>query len=134
MIQSGDGDWIINSHPLGIVVRGTFHGHRTPEYACSGWKDGFLFDGLSPPNKKTYPLCALGDSAVKILFWTRMIKDRTQDIGSEEVNDNRKDRAEPFLKRKPRHHGGLNICHRCGFLPEVKHPMILIGIHHFDQK
>ena len=51
MIQSGDGDWIINSHPSGIVLRARFMaiGHLI----CMFWrKDGFLFGGLSPPNKK----------------------------------------------------------------------------------
>ena len=42
---------------------------------------GLLFGGLSPrealragrpPNKKTYLLCVLRASAVKILFWTRV--------------------------------------------------------------
>jgi hypothetical protein len=42
---------------------------------CSNTKEGFLFGGLSPPNEKTF-LCALGDSAVKFLFWTRMIRMR----------------------------------------------------------
>jgi hypothetical protein len=29
MIQSGDGDWIINSHPSGADAQGTCDGHRT---------------------------------------------------------------------------------------------------------
>jgi hypothetical protein len=36
-------------------------------------KEGFLFGGLSPPNKITI-LCVLGASAVKILYWTSMRK------------------------------------------------------------
>ncbi len=38
----------------------------------SQYEAGFLFGVLSPPNEKSL-LCALGDSAVRFLFWRRMI-------------------------------------------------------------
>jgi hypothetical protein len=83
MIQSGDGDWIINSHPSGADAQGTCDGHRTLNnmlvltgkafyLAASHLPSPKRLRAGRPPNKKTYLLCALGASAVKILFWTRM--------------------------------------------------------------
>jgi hypothetical protein len=56
----------------GNRFRGAFLGCSTARKGCSDTKEGFLLGGLSPPNKKTYLLGALGASAVKILFCTRM--------------------------------------------------------------
>ena len=56
MIQSGDGDWIINFRPTGNRLRSAFHSYRSAQNACSDFKRGFLFGGLSPPNKKINPL------------------------------------------------------------------------------
>jgi hypothetical protein len=51
MIQSGEGDWIINSHPSGTDTGcvSWLQGRRK----CMFWqKESFLFGGLSPPNRK----------------------------------------------------------------------------------
>jgi len=55
-------------HREGAVV---FDGYETVKDPCSEATGGFLFGGLSPPNKKSL-LCVLGISAVRFLFWTRM--------------------------------------------------------------
>jgi hypothetical protein len=57
MIQSGNGNWIINSHPLG-----TDFIYVSRRYHCKNvgfdLGEGFLFGGLSPPNEKITSLCA----------------------------------------------------------------------------
>jgi hypothetical protein len=51
MIQSGEGDWIINSHPSGTDTGCVLWLQGRKKYAF--WQEeGFLFGGLSPPNKK----------------------------------------------------------------------------------
>jgi hypothetical protein len=44
--------------------------------------EGFLFGGLSPPNKKNPVLCVLGGSAVEILFSTRAVFGRVLPRGA----------------------------------------------------
>jgi hypothetical protein len=56
MIQSGNSDWIINFHAFGIDSGLPFYGYRSPKNAWSGTNEGFLFGGLSPPNKKLLSL------------------------------------------------------------------------------
>ena len=71
MIQSRDGDWIINSIPSGTETQ-TFYGALTRDEVC-------FLNGLKaviwrvPPRQiKKLLLCALCDSVVKNLFWTRV--------------------------------------------------------------
>jgi hypothetical protein len=46
---------------FGKRFQATFHGYRTAKNGCPDMEEGFLF------------LCILGGSAVRFLFWTRMI-------------------------------------------------------------
>jgi hypothetical protein len=51
MIQSGEGDWIINSHPSGTDTGCVLWLRGRKKYVF--WqKEGFSFGGHSPPNKK----------------------------------------------------------------------------------
>jgi hypothetical protein len=50
----------------GNRFKGAFHGCRTARKGCSDTEEGFLFGGLSPPNKKTL-LCVLS-----VLWYTRI--------------------------------------------------------------
>jgi Protein of unknown function (DUF1460) len=81
MIQSGEGDWIINSHPTGLDL-GCIHGHKIAGNVCCETKDGFLFGGLSPPNKK-YLLCVPCVSAVKIILWKNEEEEALKDQGQD---------------------------------------------------
>ena len=73
MIQSGDNDWIINSHPLGIdsMLRSIPMGLQ--KMLGLTQKRAFYLAASHRQIKKSL-LCVLGVSAVKILFWTRMIQ------------------------------------------------------------
>jgi len=53
--------------------RVTFHGYGTAKNACSDKKRAFYLAASHRQIKKSL-LCVLGVSAVKILFWTRMIE------------------------------------------------------------
>ena len=73
MIQSGDGDWIINHIPSGIesqVLQDALIQHRT---GVLNGPRAFYLAGTSPPNKKCH-LRVLRASVVKNLFWTRVKK------------------------------------------------------------
>jgi hypothetical protein len=59
-----------------------FNGHEVTEEARLHTVSGFLFGGLLPPNKKKRLLCALGVSAVEILFWTRVNKYEARQVGA----------------------------------------------------
>ncbi len=81
LIRSGDGDRIRNSRlptrgfgrqAFGDKFNVAFHRYGATTNACVAIKEGFLFGGLSPPNKKSL-LRALRASAVKILFWTSLM-------------------------------------------------------------
>ncbi len=58
MIQSGDGDWIKNIVPAEKELS-HFHSHSIRKGHCPERTEGFLFGGISPPNKKTASLCPL---------------------------------------------------------------------------
>jgi hypothetical protein len=70
--QAGDDDRIINSRPSGIASKLCFIAVGLPIMHFLVTKENFLFGGISPPNKKSL-LCGLSVSAVKILFWTRVL-------------------------------------------------------------
>ena len=70
MIQSGKGDWITNSYPFRIRFRSNFMVIGQQEmYVVK--PEGFYL-AASHRQIKSYLLCVLGVSAVKIVFWTRM--------------------------------------------------------------
>jgi hypothetical protein len=71
MIQSGDGDWIINRIPSGIesqVLKDALIQHRV---GVLNGQTPFYLAGISPPNKKCH-LRVLRASVVKNLFWARV--------------------------------------------------------------
>jgi hypothetical protein len=55
MIRSGDDDRIINLHPSGMV-KVAFHHYGLRIIHVLNMDEGFLFGGLSPPNRKLIPL------------------------------------------------------------------------------
>jgi len=71
MIQSGDSDWIINSHPLGIDSGLCSIAMGLQKMLVLTQKRAFYLAASHRQIKKSL-LCVLGVSAVKILFWTRM--------------------------------------------------------------
>ena len=64
--------WIINSHPLGIDSRLRSMAMGLQKMLILTQKRAFYLAASHRQIKKSL-LCALGVSAVKILFWTRMI-------------------------------------------------------------
>ena len=89
MIQSGDSDWIINSHPacaeaaagrpLGIDSGLRSMAMGLQKMLVLTQKRAFYL-GASHRQIKESLLCVLGVSAVKILFWTRMISPPNDDL------------------------------------------------------
>ena len=71
MIQSGDSDWIIKSHPLGIDSGLGSMATGLQKMLVLTQKRAFYLAASHRQIKKSL-LCVLGVSAVKILFWTRM--------------------------------------------------------------
>jgi len=74
MIQSGDGDWIINSIPSGIESQMLQDALIQDRICILKGQKAFYLAGTSPPNKK-YLLRVLRASVVKNLFWTRVTRD-----------------------------------------------------------
>ena len=70
MIQSGDGDWIINSHPSGIDSD-AFMAIRLQKIHVLIRKRAFYLAASHRQIKESL-LCVLGASAVKFLFWTKV--------------------------------------------------------------
>jgi len=75
MIQSGDSDWIINFHPLGIDSGLRSIAMGLQKMVVLTQKRAFYLAASHRQIKKSL-LCVLGVSAVKILFWTRMTKNK----------------------------------------------------------
>jgi hypothetical protein len=71
MIQSGEGDWIINSHPSGIDSDSVSWQSDCKKFVFRYDRGLFICPGMFPGQKKNTSrrLCA---SAVRFLSWTRM--------------------------------------------------------------
>ena len=71
MIQSGDGDWIINPIPIGVEFQTSRTALILDWLSVLEAEKAFDLAGTSPPNQKSF-LRALCASVVKHLFWTRV--------------------------------------------------------------
>ena len=71
MIQSGDGDWIINLIPPGTESQALKDALIQHSISVLNGQRAFYLAGTSTPNKKCH-LRVLRASVVKSLFWTRV--------------------------------------------------------------
>jgi hypothetical protein len=76
MIQSGEGDWIIDSIPSGTESGALLVDLVHRKWGLLEGQNAFCLAGTSPPNEKPL-LCVLCASVVKNLFWTRPFGDKT---------------------------------------------------------